>query len=229
MGFEFDLYSLPSAIPEDFAFLEGSFFAAGDQRACDALQVVLAAKTEHLSAELRAAFTRLLISLHHRTPERVRHIREGLMHAQGQVAGQAEMANNRAIGGAVMGAVLGAGLGAAVGGGRGAGIGAAAGAGLGTAGGAGYSADVQGGIQAQYDNAYAQCMYSKGNRVAGLPDPEPEPRVAMQQGRRRAPVRQAVRAPAARMRDYVGATAVPTDGGMKAPVPGAYAKPAQDE
>jgi len=36
-------------------------------------------------------------------------------YAQGQVAGQAEAANNRAIGGAVLGTVLGAGLGAAVG------------------------------------------------------------------------------------------------------------------
>ena len=151
-------------------------------------------------------------------------------YAQGQVAGQAERANNRALGGAVLGTVLGAGLGAAVGGGRGAGIGAAAGAGLGTAGGAGYSADVQGGIQAQYDNAYAQCMYSKGNRVAGLPDPEPEPRVAMQP-RRRAPVRQAARPPAmtARAADWGSPRNAATEGGLKAPVDGASIKSAQDE
>ena len=79
VGFEFDLYSLPGAIPEELAFLENRFFAIGDQRACDALQVLLTAKAEHLSAELRAAFTRLLISFHHRTPERVRHVREGLV------------------------------------------------------------------------------------------------------------------------------------------------------
>ena len=78
VGFEFDLYSLPGAVPEDLAFLEDRFFAIGDQRACDALQVLLTGKLEPLSAELRAAFTRLLISFHHRTPERVRHIREGL-------------------------------------------------------------------------------------------------------------------------------------------------------
>lgn len=78
VGFEFDLYSLPGAVLEDLAFLEDRFFAIGDQRACDALQVLLTGKPEPLSAELRAAFTRLLISFHHRTPERVRHIREGL-------------------------------------------------------------------------------------------------------------------------------------------------------
>ena len=79
VGFEFDLYSLPGAIPEDLAFLEDRFFATGDQRACDAVQALLTGKPEPLSADLRAAFTRLLISFHHRTPERVKHIREGLV------------------------------------------------------------------------------------------------------------------------------------------------------
>jgi hypothetical protein len=90
-------------------------------------------------------------------------------YAQSQVAGQAERANQTAIGGAVLGTVLGAGLGAAVGGGRGAGIGAASGAALGTGVGAGSSAGAQGGIQGQYDNAYVQCMVSKGNQVAAPP------------------------------------------------------------
>lgn len=78
VGFGVDLYSLPGAIPEDVTFLEDKFFAIGDQRACDALQVLLAGNANGLSGELRAAFTRLVISFHHRTPERVQHIREGL-------------------------------------------------------------------------------------------------------------------------------------------------------
>lgn len=78
VGFEFDLYSLPGALPEHRTFLEDKFFAIGDQRACDALQMLLAGKPDHLSTELRAAFTRLLTSFYHRTPERVRHIRESL-------------------------------------------------------------------------------------------------------------------------------------------------------
>ena len=85
-----------------------------------------------------------------------------------QVAGQAETANNRAVGGAVLTTVLGAGLGAAIGGGRGAAVGAASGAGLGAGIGAGSSSGAQGGIQAQYDNVYAQCMYASGNQVPGL-------------------------------------------------------------
>ncbi len=91
-------------------------------------------------------------------------------YASNQVAGQAEAANQRAVGGAVLGTVLGAGLGAAVGGGRGAAIGAGSGAAIGTGIGANGSAYAGGGIQAQYDNAYVSCMVSKGNR---LPAPPP--------------------------------------------------------
>jgi len=91
-------------------------------------------------------------------------------YAASTVQGQAERANNTAVGGAVLGTVLGAGLGAAIGGGRGAGIGAASGAVVGTGLGAGGSARAQGGIQQQYDNSYVQCMVSRGNR---LPAPPP--------------------------------------------------------
>lgn len=87
--------------------------------------------------------------------------------AQGQVAGQAQAANNTAVGGAVLSTVIGAGLGAAIGGGRGAAVGAATGAGFGAAAGAGGSSGAQVGIQMQYDNAYSQCMYARGNQVPG--------------------------------------------------------------
>jgi len=88
-------------------------------------------------------------------------------YANQQVGGEARDANNRAVGSAVLGTLLGAGLGAAVGGGRGAAIGAGAGAVAGTAYGANGSQYEQGGIQRQYDIAYQQCMYSRGNQVAG--------------------------------------------------------------
>ncbi len=88
--------------------------------------------------------------------------------ASNQVAGQAEVANNRAVGGAVLSTVLGAGLGAAIGGGRGAAVGAASGAGVGAGLGAGASTGAQGGIQAQYDAVYTQCMYAAGNQVPGM-------------------------------------------------------------
>ena len=104
-------------------------------------------------------------------------------YAESQVAGQAQNANNRAIGAAAIGTVLGAGLGAAIGGGRGAAIGAGSGAIAGTGIGMGSSSNEQYGIQQQYDNAYAQCMYSKGNMVPGYgpmmvnapPPPPPGP------------------------------------------------------
>src|SRR5262249_55806301 len=87
--------------------------------------------------------------------------------AEQSVAGQAQNANNRAVGAAVLTTALGAGLGAAIGGGRGAGIGAASGALGGPAIRANMSSGEQGGIQQQYDNAFAQCMYAKGNMVPG--------------------------------------------------------------
>jgi hypothetical protein len=88
-------------------------------------------------------------------------------YAESSVAGQAQNANNRAVGAAAIGTVLGAGLGAAIGGGRGAAIGAGSGAIAGTSVGMGSSSSEQYGIQQQYDNAFAQCMYSKGNMVPG--------------------------------------------------------------
>lgn len=87
--------------------------------------------------------------------------------AEQSVAGQAQSANNQAVGAAALTTVLGAGLGAAIGGGRGAAIGAASGAGVGTAIGAQGSSNAQMGIQQQYDNAFAQCMYAKGDMVPG--------------------------------------------------------------
>ncbi len=87
--------------------------------------------------------------------------------AEQAVAGQAQNANNRAVGAAALTTVLGAGLGAAIGGGRGAAIGAGSGAVLGTGIGASGSSGEQMSIQQQYDNAFAQCMYAKGNMVPG--------------------------------------------------------------
>jgi len=87
-------------------------------------------------------------------------------YASDQVTGQAENANERAVGTALLGGTVGAGVGAVVGGGRGAGVGAATGGALVTAVGASNSQHAQGGIQQQYDNAYSACMYSKGNQVA---------------------------------------------------------------
>jgi outer membrane lipoprotein SlyB len=86
-------------------------------------------------------------------------------YAADQVRGQAERANTTGILEGVAGTALGAGLGAAVGGGQGAAIGAASGAVVGTAVGASTSGHEQKSIQRQYDDAYLQCMASKGNNV----------------------------------------------------------------
>jgi hypothetical protein len=92
-------------------------------------------------------------------------------YADQQVAGQADAANQRGLGEAVITTALGAGLGAAVGGGRGAGVGAAAGGLVGANVGSGTSGRAGQSIQQQYNNAYVQCMYAKGNQLPAPPPP----------------------------------------------------------
>ena len=83
-----------------------------------------------------------------------------------------ESANKTLASAAAVGTVLGAGLGAAIGAasgqfGAGLGIGAASGALVGTAAGIGPASGAGWEVQRRYDNAYMQCMYTKGNQVPG--------------------------------------------------------------
>jgi len=102
-------------------------------------------------------------------------------YADQQVAGGAQAANSRAVETGAVATGLGALLGAVVGGGNGAGVGAVTGAVLGTAVGADTSQREQHGLQGQYDTAYSQCMYAKGDQVPGFrsaaaPPPPPPKR-----------------------------------------------------
>jgi hypothetical protein len=76
------------------------------------------------------------------------------------------------VGAAALTTALGIGAGALIGSvsgsaGAGAAIGGAAGLGVGAGLGAGNSSNDQMSIQQQYDNAFSQCMYTKGDQVAG--------------------------------------------------------------
>ena len=89
-------------------------------------------------------------------------------------ASAAQAANNSAVGSAVVGTALGAAAGAAIGSvggavGAGAAIGGATGLLAGSAIGAGNAQAAGGNVQARYDTAYTQCMYSKGNTVQSAP------------------------------------------------------------
>ncbi len=89
-------------------------------------------------------------------------------------ANAAQAANNSAVGSAVLGTALGAGVGAALGSvggavGAGAAIGGATGLLAGSAIGASNAQAAGGNIQARYDTAYTQCMYSKGDTVQSAP------------------------------------------------------------
>ena len=89
--------------------------------------------------------------------------------AAGEVDGDATTANLKELGTAALSTALGAGLGAAVHGQRGAGIGGGVGAIAGALSAGHGSAREQYGLQGRYDLAYSQCMYSRGNQVAGAP------------------------------------------------------------
>jgi hypothetical protein len=89
-------------------------------------------------------------------------------------ASAAQAANNSAVGSAVLGTALGAGVGAALGSvggavGAGAAIGGATGLLAGSAIGASNAQAAGGNVQARYDTAYTQCMYSKGDSVQSAP------------------------------------------------------------
>ncbi|HEX4369669.1 MAG TPA: glycine zipper family protein [Rhodopila sp.] len=89
-------------------------------------------------------------------------------------ASAAQAANNSAVGSAVVGTALGAAAGAALGSvggavGAGAAIGGATGLLAGSAIGANNAAAAGGDVQARYDTAYTQCMYSKGDTVRSAP------------------------------------------------------------
>lgn len=91
--------------------------------------------------------------------------------AQNQAGWNAnQTVNENVAGGAIAGGVLGAGAGALIGAASGnVGPGAAIGAGAGLLGGAvlgaGQAPGAGGEVQRRYDNAYQQCMYSKGNQI----------------------------------------------------------------
>ncbi len=89
-------------------------------------------------------------------------------------ASSAQAANQSGVGSALLGTALGAGVGAALGSvggavGAGAAIGGATGLLAGSAIGANNAQAAGGGIQARYDTAYTQCMYSRGNTVQSAP------------------------------------------------------------
>ena len=91
-----------------------------------------------------------------------------------QVAGQADQANQRAAVIGLLSTGLGVVGGAVLGGGSGAAAGAVVGSTVGTGIGADNNANAQGGIQQQYDNAFSQCMYAKGDNVPGFVPLSPE-------------------------------------------------------
>ena len=86
-------------------------------------------------------------------------------YASQRVAGRADNANSQAVLTTLLGAAIGAGIGEAVGGGRAVTRGAVAGGLAGGAIGIANSQEAGYAIQRQYDAAYQQCMYGRGNQA----------------------------------------------------------------
>lgn len=103
--------------------------------------------------------------------------------ANEQVSGvtPTQAANESVQKSAVVGTVVGAAAGAALGGDHGAAIGAGSGLLIGAAAGSSAGRMSASAVQQRYNNAYVQCMYTKGNRVPvsgqliGIPSPGPHP------------------------------------------------------
>lgn len=85
-------------------------------------------------------------------------------YAQSQTSGS----RDSGVRSAALGTAVGAVAGAAIGGHQGAGIGAGTGLIVGSAAGADSSQRESYGTQRQYDNAYVQCMYAKGQKVPAI-------------------------------------------------------------
>ncbi|WP_334159010.1 hypothetical protein [Oryzomicrobium sp.] len=88
-------------------------------------------------------------------------------YAQYQIGGSSanQSSIESGVGSAAIGTAVGAAAGALIGGHSGAGVGAGAGLLVGSAAGTGAAQTSANATQRNYDNAYVQCMYAKGNQI----------------------------------------------------------------
>jgi hypothetical protein len=70
VGFEYSLNTIPGAPPEIATYLEDSFFKAVDNDAADAMQALLTKTLYKENARLRNGWSRFIMSLIQRTPEK---------------------------------------------------------------------------------------------------------------------------------------------------------------
>lgn len=96
IGFQEDLYSVPGAPSYVSAHLEGHFFRVTDNDAAVALDALLNGQLNQLTERLKSAWVRFLMSLLHRTPEKVRwygNVWKG-MHAEAVEAARKDIIQN---------------------------------------------------------------------------------------------------------------------------------------
>jgi hypothetical protein len=96
IGYLEDLYAIPGAPPEISAYLEARYFRQTDQEGCLALDALLSGKLNQMSASLKIGWARFMMSLLHRTPEKIiwyGKVWKG-MHAEAAVDARAEIERN---------------------------------------------------------------------------------------------------------------------------------------
>jgi hypothetical protein len=74
-GYSHDLYTEAALPPELRTYLEDRFLRRVDQRAFDALQLILAGRIDDLTPELRSAWARFLMSMVQRSPAKIAELR----------------------------------------------------------------------------------------------------------------------------------------------------------
>jgi len=75
-GYESDLYTVKNAPSEQSHFMEDYFFRTVDQLASDASEIILRGQFPHLDHDKKSAWSRFVMSLIHRNPEKVAWIGE---------------------------------------------------------------------------------------------------------------------------------------------------------
>lgn len=77
-GYVDNLYTLSGVPPEAAQLLETQFFKVTDQLASDALNILLHGRISEMSADIRSGWSRFVLSLIHRHPEKIAWIKEEL-------------------------------------------------------------------------------------------------------------------------------------------------------
>ena len=93
VGFKYDLYTIPGVPPEISTYIEDRFLKIADQEAADAHAVLVAGHINEMTAKNRNGWTRFIMTLFQRTPEKVVWLAQvwAASHAEAMIAAEVEL------------------------------------------------------------------------------------------------------------------------------------------